>query len=288
MDHLTDEERQCENHFTLTHQRLDDGRFQLKLPLKVSPSCLGSSYKIAVQRLKQLERKFVRNPERREAYISFMREYSNCHHIELVPANEVTQNSPQHYVCKEESTTTKLRVVFNASCKTTTGKSLNDCMMIGPTIQKTVLYILMKFWINLIAFTADVKQMYRQILVSPEDCNYQRIVWRENPADPIQHYRLLTFTYGTAAAPYMATRVLQQLAIDEGKQFPLAAETVLNDFYVDDCRSAASTLDKAKQRQTELMNLIAKGGLELRKWSSNSSALLESIPEELRESKSVL
>ena len=292
VDYLTDEERQCENHFTLTHQRLADGRFQLKLPLKVSPSCLGSSYEIAVQRLKQLERRFVRNPEKREAYILFMREYSDCHHMELVPANEVTQNSvyyiPHHYVCKEESTTTKLRVVIDASCKTTTGKSLNDCMMIGPTIQKTLLSILKKFRINLIAFTADVKQMYRQILVSPEDCNYQRILWRENAADPIQHYRLLTVTYGTAAAPYMATRALQQLATDEGKQFPLAAETVLNDFYVDDCMSGASTLDKAKQRQTELMKLMAKGGLELRKWSSNSSALLESIPEKLRESKSVL
>lgn len=42
---------------------------------------------------------------------------------------------PHHAVIKEDSTTTKVRVVFDASCKSTSGVSLNDISIVGPTVQ---------------------------------------------------------------------------------------------------------------------------------------------------------
>jgi len=58
--------------------------------------------------------------------------------------------------------------------------------------------------------------MFRQILVELMDVDFQRILWRLNPESPLQHYRLRTVIYGLAPAPYLAMRVLQQLAIDDG------------------------------------------------------------------------
>jgi len=69
--------------------------------------------------------------------------------------------------------------------------------------------------------TADIAKMYRQILVDSRDTDYQRIVWQPIPDGPITDYRLFTVTYSTAAAPYLALRVLEQL-VDEGAEFPLA------------------------------------------------------------------
>jgi len=43
---------------------------------------------------------------------------------------------PHHGVYKPLSSTTKLRVVFNASAKTTNGNSLNDLLLEGGVIQK--------------------------------------------------------------------------------------------------------------------------------------------------------
>ena len=44
-------------------------------------------------------------------------------------------------------------------------------------------------------FTADIANMYRQILVDFRDTDYQRIVWQSIPGGPIMNYRFLTITY---------------------------------------------------------------------------------------------
>jgi hypothetical protein len=77
--------------------------------------------------------------------------------------------------------------------------------------------------------------MYRQIRVDDQDFKFQRILWRKSTEEPIQEYELRTVTYGTASAPFVATRCLQQLAQEKAHNFPRAAEIMLRDFYVDDC-----------------------------------------------------
>lgn len=52
---------------------------------------------------------------------------------------------PHHCVIKESSATTKLRVVFDASSKTTEGVSLNDILMVGPVLQQDLFSILLRF-----------------------------------------------------------------------------------------------------------------------------------------------
>lgn len=91
----------------------------------------------------------------------------------------------------------KLRVVFDASAKTTSGVSLNDTFMIGSTIQNDLFTILTKFGTHRYAFTADIHKMYRQILVDSNDCKYQTILWRDTPTQPIKAFKLKTITYGT-------------------------------------------------------------------------------------------
>ena len=63
------------------------------------------------------------------------------------------------------------------------------------------------------------------------------------------------------------------------------AEVVLSKFYVDDCLTGANTEEAAIQLRSELNQLLSKGQFRLRKWRSNSSKVLESIPEELKETE---
>lgn len=129
---------------------------------------------------------------------------------------------------------------------------------------------------------ADVKQMYRQILVDERDTPLQLIVWRPSPDLPLETYKLKTVTYGTASAPFLATRVLKQLAEDERHDFPEAAEVLCKDFYVDDLFSGGSSLAETIELREQLDLLLAKGGLQLRKWASNEEAVLEGVPPENR------
>jgi len=136
-------------------------------------------------------------------------------------------------------------VVFDASCKTSTGLSLNDALMVGPVVQQDLMSILMRFRTFRYAFTADIIKINRQILVDTSHTSFQRILWQSEPDADIETYELLTVTYGTAAS-YLATRCLKHLAERHEVEYPMRAKHVKRDFYVDDLLTGTDTYDEAK------------------------------------------
>ncbi|GIY50426.1 uncharacterized protein LOC103569155 [Caerostris extrusa] len=103
-----------------------------------------------------------------------------------------------------------------------------------------------------------------------------------SPFKPIQDFRLTRIAYGTASAPYLAVKCLQQLAIQEEQNFPLASKAALKDFYVDDLMSGANSTTKALDLQAQLIQMLSSAGLVLRKWASNCNELTNLIQEDLR------
>ncbi|GIY18547.1 reverse transcriptase, partial [Caerostris extrusa] len=245
---------------------------------------LGSSRDIAIHRLHQIERRFAKNPCLFSEYHKFMEDYLKLVHMELIPENEidVPANSsfylPHHPVPNKSGD--KFRVVFDGSAKSSTGVSLNDKLMVGPQLQADLTTILIRFRMHKIAMTADIEKMYRQIRL--KDSNFQRIVWRDSPFKPIQDFRLTRIAYGTASAPYLAVKCLQQLAIQEEQNFPLASKAALKDFYVDDLMSGANSTTEALDLQAQLIQMLSSAGLVLRKWASNCNELTNLIQEDLR------
>ncbi|UYV68600.1 hypothetical protein LAZ67_6000173, partial [Cordylochernes scorpioides] len=120
----------------------------------------------------------------------------------------------------------------------------------------------------------------------PEDADYQRILWRPSPEEPVVDYRLLTVTYGTTSAPFLAMRTLQQLAEDEGQNYPEASRVTLNDFYVDDLLTGAQTIAETKELIDQLKDLMKKGAFHLRKWNSNCHEIVSHV-EEMNEEKKI-
>ena len=100
--------------------------------------------------------------------------------------------------------------------------------------------------------------------------------------------QLNTVTYGTSAAPYLATRCLKKLAEDNQTEFPRAAQALSQEFYVDDLLSGATTLNEAIQLQQQLTTLLKTAGFTLRKWASNSQEFLNTISDEYKASTKTL
>ncbi|XP_076276685.1 uncharacterized protein LOC143207291 [Lasioglossum baleicum] len=149
---------------------------------------------------------------------------------------------PHHPVMKRaEDGTPKVRVVFNASSPTSNGRSLNDLLLPGPKLQLDIFAVLFRWRVPRIALKADIAKMFRQIRVHNDDADLQRIVWRREPHLEPTAFRLTTVTYGTACAPYLAQRVLHELAKDEGNAFPRAWTVLQKNFYVDDVLFGAET-----------------------------------------------
>ncbi|XP_037930936.1 uncharacterized protein LOC119665764 [Teleopsis dalmanni] len=278
-DLRTVEERHCGRHYDSTCTRDKTGRYNVRLPLKNDRETLGKSRKMALKRFFSLEERFKKNPALKQEYVNFRREYIKLGHMKEVNEKPKTKvyYLPHHAVIKEDNTTTKFRVVFDASAKTTSGQSLNSIMMTGPTLQKDLFILLLQWRMFKIVFTADIEEMYRQILIYHDDRDLQRILLRNDQKKPIKEYKLNTITYGTASAPYLAIKTLLKLAEDERTNYPLASETLNEKFYVDDCLGGANTIKECKQVQEELIQLLRKGGFNLRKWASNEPEMLVNI-----------
>ncbi|KAK9510615.1 hypothetical protein O3M35_005360 [Rhynocoris fuscipes] len=212
-------------------------------------------------------------------------------HMEEIDSSQSTDKFnflPHHCVCNDNSSTTKIRAVFHASCKTSSDLSFNNILMVGPTIQEDLVSIVLRFRRHQYVMTADITKMYRQVNLVPEHRNLQCIVWRENQDEPIKEYRLNTVTYGTAPASYLATRCLQELAILNKDHYHVGALATRRDFYMDDLMCGSDNLEEALMMQQEVIEILSQGKFELHKWCANNPALFEPIPPDKIEVKYIL
>ncbi|XP_074112180.1 uncharacterized protein LOC141535915 [Cotesia typhae] len=105
-------------------------------------------------------------------YRAFMAEYIQLVHMVRVPINDLPANAyflPHHGALKLDSTTTKLRIVFNGSCAKSTGIPLNDILHAGPKTQIDIFVMILRIRCNKILFAIDITKMFRQIRVDSLD-----------------------------------------------------------------------------------------------------------------------
>ncbi|XP_069968952.1 uncharacterized protein [Bactrocera oleae] len=175
----TREQQSCDHIYNSTVSRRPCGRIVVKLPFKDDPTCLGESYTTALRRFNAQERRLAKSPQLKAHYVEFMSDYESLGHMSVVKNPTLSKPHyyiPHHCVLKPTSTTTKLRVVFDASCQTTSQKSLNDIQMVGPLI---------RFRFHMFALTADIVKMYRQVLMHEDDREFQYILCRSLPTEDI-------------------------------------------------------------------------------------------------------
>lgn len=66
--------------------------------------------------------------------------------------------------------------------------------------------------------------------------------------------------------------------MDDGHAFPKAVAILENSLYVDDTLFGDDDIDGLQEARNQLIELMKRGGFQLRKWAANSSELLKDIP----------
>nr|XP_022906253.1 uncharacterized protein LOC111418055 [Onthophagus taurus] len=283
LPYASSEEYECEEHFKNTHDRDISGRFVVRLPFRKPPKELGNSLDIALKSFNRLELRFAKNEKLKTEYSKFMKEYLDLDHMRQITSclDQPHFYLPHHGVIRESSTTTKLRVVFNGSQKSSSGLSLNDCLNVGPKLQTELVDVLLRWRRHPIVFACDLEKMYRQIRVHQDDWPFQQILWREKPSDELKTYQLCTVTYGLSSAPYLALKCIKQLAEENQEKFPQGFEVLRYNTYVDDILSGAETAEEAHEIIYQLNTVLKMGGFTARKWISNETDVLNIIPSKL-------
>ncbi|XP_033210752.1 uncharacterized protein LOC117168912 [Belonocnema kinseyi] len=205
---LLNEENACERHYQEnTNRDTVAGRYTVKLSFEKNVGDFGKSYSQALRRFYSLERSLAINREHKEQYYIFMKGYEELGHMTEDKTASTSDGYflPDHSVVKQSSLTTKLRVVFDASAKTSSGISLNDTLMIGPNIQEDLFSLLVRFRPHTVAVTANIEKMYRQIELYQNDRKFKKILWRQDNRQPVKIFTLNTVTYETLSASFLAT-----------------------------------------------------------------------------------
>ena len=188
---------------------------------------------------------------------------------------------PMHAVRKETSSTSKIRVVFDASATTTSGMSLNDQLLAGSTVHSSLVDVLLRFRQHKLVLTADVSRMYPAVLLPKEQKDLHRFLWRENPHRPVKDYCMTRLTFGVSVSSFTANMALKQNAINHRQSHPQAYQAVIKSFYVDVGLTGAYSENEAIRSREQLQDLFNLGGFKLRKWKSSSGEVLSSIPKDL-------
>lgn len=282
---LTVEEQMAETVFKQSIQRTKSGNFIVDLPFKLNPfERLGESFPSALRRYKSTQRRLDKNPQLKAQYDAVLEEYLTLNHMELVTDTPSFQCFlPHHAVVKESSTTTKVRTVFDASMKTSSGISLNECLCVGPVIQSELFDLLLSWCKYEFALSSDIEKMYRMMYINREHADLHSILWHRPGTDGIATYRLLTVTFGTSSAPFQATRGIHEVGEIIKTSDSELADIIQKCFYVDDFLKSFPTIEMASEVRKKLSETLNEYGFKLRKWKSNDQRVLDGVEEIDRE-----
>lgn len=299
------EDQYCFDFFKQTTKRDEDGLFIIRFPFRSTfdqSAVLGHSRATVLRQFLSLEKRFMRNPEYKTRYAQNIHDFRDSGHLtEMFNVEEKsrfqteTRESafksfylPHHPVIRESSSSTPVRIVFNASKPSSNGKSLNDVIFPGPMCLGNLLAILLNWRFHKIAFIADIQKMYRQIRVHKDDMKYQMILWRDNPTEPVKDYAINRLAFGINYAPSAAVQTVHALAEENQSKHPQAAQILKNSVYMDDLSSGSFTVERALQLQADLLAITSSANLNFKKWASNSDEVLLAVPESCREVKTPL
>ncbi|XP_017564706.1 uncharacterized protein LOC108434232 [Pygocentrus nattereri] len=231
--------------------------------------------------LRSSERRLLKEPTWAEAYKHEMQKL-----IEAGAVREVTQETtlreewyiPHHL----DSHNRKDCLVFNCSHQYL-GQTLNQYLLPGPTLCASLMGVLVRFRQYPIAVSGDIKGMFHQVHLLPEDRPLLRFLWRNLKVDePPRTFEWQVLPFGTTCSPCCATYVLQHHVATHSQPGETLQFIVNNCFYMDNCLQSVRTPGEAKLMVDRLRDLMASAGFELRQWACNDPNVLSHLPQEAR------
>ena len=151
-----------------------DGHYQVALPWKSDQISFPNNRIMALRRLNQLKKRFLKDPAFFERYREKIESYLSNGYAQQVSLDAGI--SMKAWYLPHHAVQEKFRVVFDcgASYK---GTSLNSQLLQGPDQTSSLTGVLLRFRRGEVAVTADVKAMFHQVRVEPDDAESLRFLW---------------------------------------------------------------------------------------------------------------
>lgn len=245
-------------------------------PLKATPNAV-------IPSLRGVERRLQKDPERAMIYSAEIDKLVQAGSVVKLSPSEVAQADESWYIPHHlVSHNGKHRLVFNCSFQFQ-GQTLNEHLLPGPTLGASLLGVLLRFREHAVAVSGDIKGMFHQVRLLPEDRPLLRFVWRDlHPDEPVSVFEWQVLPFGTTCSPCCATFALQRHTKAHTQADGLLRHSVEQCFYVDNLLQSVPTCEEARELVDKLQALLSPAGFVLRQWASNDPSAISHLPEDLR------
>ena len=283
---ISNEERYILNKVKATHKRLEDGRHQIGCTWKRGEPKLVNNRKQALVRLESLERHpFMQSPANKKMYEDILQQHLDDGFVEKVPEEDLGRRDAfylAHFpVLRPDKCTTKIRIVFDGKQKFY-NKSLNDAVHKGPNLSNCLFSVLLRFRKYAVAVTGDIKQMFLQVSMAPEDRHYHRFLYRSDPKQEPTEYQWCRHPFGNSGSPFVCQFVMRQQAEQFRSKYPNVVNAIYISTVVDDTLLSFKTPQEAEQFIKALIEIYADGQWDVKKFASNNQEVMKSLPEDKR------
>ena len=228
-------------------------RYSVRLPWKEGHPERPSNYAMSLRRLKTQVARLEKELEVLMVYALIIRNQPEAGIIERVVELEKTPQVrylPHQAMVHKESTTTKVRVVYDMSLREgKVGTSLNDCLHVGPSLNPLLFIILLRFRENRVVLVGDIERahllqqliqhIYFNILnaevdVLDRDCLH--FLWMDKPPDlsRIAVYRFCRVIFGVNASPLLLNATTRHHLKKYEECDPQFVRKLRDSFYADD------------------------------------------------------
>ncbi|XP_060649602.1 uncharacterized protein LOC132786893 [Drosophila nasuta] len=272
-----DDERSMQIMEATTTFLADEKRWQTGLLWRFDKVVLPDSYEMCLKRLKCLESKMSKDPQLRNFMVTTMKNYKENRYIRRLDDSELARKDITWFLpifTVTNPNKKKTRLVWDAAAKIQ-GVSLNDCLLKGPDTLASLMGILIRFRERPIAISGDIREMFHQVRVRPEDQAAQRFLWRDgNSQRPPEVYVMQVMTFGASCSPSLASYVLKRNAQRYEAEYPEAVKAICGNTFVDDWLQSVDSVAEMTKLAQAVKLIHAGGGFDMRHWTSNSQAVV--------------
>ncbi|CAI5636866.1 unnamed protein product [Oreochromis niloticus] len=162
-------------------------------------------------------------------------------------------------------------------------QSLNQFLLPGPTLGASLLGVVVRFREHPIAVSGDIKGMFHQVLLLPEDRPLLKFLWWDLKVnEPPKIFKWQVLPFGTISSPCCATFALQRHVMEHTQPDDSLRFSIERCFYVDNCLQSVGSPEEARDLVDRLRELLKSAGFELRQWACNDPSVLSHLPPEAR------
>ena len=273
---VSSEQHMLQQYVSSCVTRDPDGAYVARFPWKPNPPSLPNNFVVTERRTRQMLKRLVKTPNLLSVYSKIIAEQEARGFIERVePANnQCDVHYIPHHAVEKNSATTPIRIVFDCSCRQSSGyPSLNDCLLIGSPCVNDLCAILVRFRCHCYGISTDIEKAFLHVRLHPDDRDYTRFFWLTDPTDVSSQfctYRFKVVPFGATSSPFMLNAVLQYHLQQHNT---VVSSDIRSNLYVDNVITGGATEQAVVSYYREARSLMSSANMNLRSWSSNSAEL---------------